>query len=247
MAAPAGLHSVASAAATVLTEIRRAARRRAQISRVSDAKVESCTGPQSRSSANQVEAGSADALRRLAEDESIQRVTAAQLFESMGESASAALILLFAAPNVFPTPPGTSTILGAPLVLLALQLAIGSKARLPSVISRQAIAKAPLVSTMRRVAAWLGRGNGPCSRHKARLPGLAVRLTGASAQCWPCSCSFRSRSATSLLPSLSACAASESCGDDSRWIIAGWGVGLGAFALVSGVLYGLGTFLVDRI
>jgi len=35
--------------------------------------------------------------------------------------------------------------------------------------------------------------------------------------------------------------------DDSRWIIAGWGVGVGAFALVSGVLYGFGTFIVDRI
>ena len=209
--------------------------------------MESCTGPQSRSAANQVEAGSADALRRLAEDESIQRVTAAQLLETMGESASAALVLLFAAPNVLPMPPGTSTILGAPLVLLALQLAIGSKARLPSVISRQSIAKAPLVSTMRRVAAWLRPSNRPCSRHHARLPKLAVRLTGVV-------CAMLALLVLLPIPFGNIPPAFAIClccigilRDDSRWIIAGWGVGVGAFALVSGVLYGLGTFIVDRI
>jgi len=58
------------------------------------------TGP--RSGADQTQAGAAAALRRVAEDESIQRVTVAQLLETVHESKSAVLVPLFAAPNALP-------------------------------------------------------------------------------------------------------------------------------------------------
>ena len=186
-------------------------------------------------------------MRRLADDESSERVTVAQLLETVGERAPAVLVLLFAAPNVLPMPPGTSAILGAPLVLLALQLAIGSKARLPSIISRRSIAKAPLVSAMRRVARWLTSDDAARSRPRPRLPAPVVRTTGAIC------------AALAVLvllpipfgnipPALAICLCCIGIlRDDGRWIAAGWTIGVGALVLVSGVLYGVGTFIGDRL
>jgi len=207
----------------------------------------SCAEPQPFWGAGQAQVGAANALRRLADDESIERVTVAQLLETVGERAPAVLVLLFAAPNVLPMPPGTSAILGAPLVLLALQLAIGSKARLPSIISRRSIAKAPLVSAMRRVARWLTSDDAARSRPRPRLPAPVVRTTGAIC------------AALALLvllpipfgnipPALAICLCCiGTLRDDGRWIAAGWTIGVGALVLVSGVLYGVGTFIGDRL
>jgi len=206
-----------------------------------------CTEPQPRSGADQAPTGAARALRRLAEDESIRRVTIGQLLETVGESASAVLVLLFAAPNVLPMPPGTSAILGAPLVLLALQLTVGAKARLPPIISRRSIPKAPLVSAMRRVATWLTPGDGAHPRPNSRLPTAVVRLTGAV-------CTVLALLVLlpipfgNIPPALAICLCCIGIlRGDGRCIMAGWTIGVGALVLVSGFLYGVGTFIGDRL
>jgi hypothetical protein len=162
------------------------------------------------------------------------------------ESKSAVLVLLFAAPNVLPMPPGTSAILGAPLVLLALQLAIGAKPRLPSVILRQSIAKAPLVPAMRRVATWFTPGDRAQRRPNSRLPAPVVRLTGAV-------CTVLALLVLlpipfgNIPPALAICLCCIGVvRGDGRWIMAGWSIGVGALVLVYGVLYVAGTFIGDR-
>ena len=212
-----------------------------------NAESNACTEPQQRPGADQVQAGAAGALRRLAEDESIQRVTVAQLLDTVGESASAVLVLLFAAPNVLPMPPGASAILGAPLVLLALQLAIGARARLPSRILRRSIDKAPLVSTMRRVANWLRPGDGAHPWPNSRLTVPVVRLTGAV-------CTILAVLVLlpipfgNIPPALAICVCCIGIlRGDRRWIMAGWTIGAGALVLVSGVLYGVGMFIGHRL
>lgn len=47
------------------------------------------------------------------------------LISRFGRRAFGALLFLFAAPNLLPLPPGSSTFLGAPLLLFAPQLALG--------------------------------------------------------------------------------------------------------------------------
>ncbi len=57
------------------------------------------------------------------------RVTVADLIGALHERAAGIGILLFAVPNAVPLPgiPGVSAVLGAPLILLALQLALGRR------------------------------------------------------------------------------------------------------------------------
>ncbi|CAN5521597.1 exopolysaccharide biosynthesis protein [soil metagenome] len=48
------------------------------------------------------------------------------IVEAMGERSFGALMLLLAAPNLIPLPPGSSAVFGAPLVFIAAQMMIGS-------------------------------------------------------------------------------------------------------------------------
>ena len=58
-------------------------------------------------------------------DEPREEVTLGEIVRSFGRRALGALLFVFAVPNLLPLPPGSSTILGAPLMLLAPQLAVG--------------------------------------------------------------------------------------------------------------------------
>jgi hypothetical protein len=79
-------------------------------------------------------------LARVAADETRERVSVRDLLENAGERAFGALMFVFALPNVVPTPPGTSTLLGLPLILLAAQLVWGRRTPwLPRVIGARAI------------------------------------------------------------------------------------------------------------
>ena len=69
------------------------------------------------------------------------------LVDAFGERAFGALMFVFAVPNIVPTPPGTSAVLGLPLVILTFQLMIGRQALwLPQAIRRRSI-KASMVES----------------------------------------------------------------------------------------------------
>jgi hypothetical protein len=53
------------------------------------------------------------------------RVSVEDLTAALSDRSFAALIMLFSAPNLLPLPPGSSTIFGIPLLLIASQLLIG--------------------------------------------------------------------------------------------------------------------------
>jgi hypothetical protein len=53
------------------------------------------------------------------------RVSLQELTEALSDRSFAALIILFAAPNLLPLPPGSSTFFGIPLILIASQLLLG--------------------------------------------------------------------------------------------------------------------------
>ena len=54
-----------------------------------------------------------------------EAVTLGEIVRSFGRRALGALLFVFAVPNLLPLPPGSSTILGAPLMLLSPQVAMG--------------------------------------------------------------------------------------------------------------------------
>ena len=96
-------------------------------------------------------------LRLLSIDRSRERISLGDLLLALEERALAALLFIFAFPNVIPTPPGTSTLLGAPLVFLAAQLACGRRPWLPAFLTRQSMSRDDFQTLTRRIAPWLER------------------------------------------------------------------------------------------
>ncbi|MGE0150644.1 MAG: exopolysaccharide biosynthesis protein [Parvibaculaceae bacterium] len=65
-----------------------------------------------------------DILKRLSESGDPD-MTFGDIVKALGERGFGALILLFAAPNLIPLPPGSSFVLGVPLLFITAQLMIG--------------------------------------------------------------------------------------------------------------------------
>ncbi|MFN3521131.1 MAG: exopolysaccharide biosynthesis protein [Phenylobacterium sp.] len=81
-----------------------------------------------------------------------------QIISAFGPRALGALLFVFAAPNLLPLPPGSSTVLGAPLVLLAPQLALGVRRLwLPPNAGRRTIRASTLHQAFGRIIPWLER------------------------------------------------------------------------------------------
>lgn len=99
-----------------------------------------------------------DILTSIAGDESRDRVSVADIFQAMGDRAFGALILIFALPNIIPTPPGTSALTGAPLVFLSAQLMLGQSPWLPKIIAERSMTRGDFASIVSRISPWLARG-----------------------------------------------------------------------------------------
>ncbi len=81
-------------------------------------------------------------LRELCAED---RITVGEIVDRFGRRAFGALLFVFSTPNLLPLPPGSSTVLGAPLVLLSPQVAIGVHAPwLPRFIDDREISGADL-------------------------------------------------------------------------------------------------------
>jgi len=91
----------------------------------------------------------------MAADQSRERISIGDLFETMGDRAIGALMLIFALPNAFPTPPGTSSLLGAPLIFLAAQLTFGLKPWLPKTIASRSMRRQDFETIVGRIHSWL--------------------------------------------------------------------------------------------
>lgn len=99
-----------------------------------------------------------DILSTVASDNSRDRISIADLFEILRHRAFGALMLIFAAPNALPTPPGFSSLFAAPLLFLAAQLALGRPAPwLPRLIAARSISRSDFASILEKASPWLIR------------------------------------------------------------------------------------------
>jgi hypothetical protein len=94
-------------------------------------------------------------LRQLAADKNRERISIGDFFEVMGDRATGALMLILAFPNLVPTPPGTSAVLGAPLLFLAAQLTFGLRPWLPRVIARRSMRREDFDAVVSRIHRWV--------------------------------------------------------------------------------------------
>jgi hypothetical protein len=85
-------------------------------------------------------------------------ISVGELTDRFGGRAMGALLLVFGLACTLPLPPGGTTIFGAPLVLLAPQVAVGAHAPwLPQRLKRKAVAVADFRRGLPRVLGWLER------------------------------------------------------------------------------------------
>lgn len=199
------------------------------------------------------EASSGRPHRRLSEvlvgivaDETRERVSVADLRDAMGDRAFGALMLIFALPNVLPTPPGMSTLLGAPLIFLAAQLTIGApKPWLPRLISARSMSKADFTTLIQRLMPWLVRAErllAPRFTYLVKAP--AERIIGVICLLLAIIL-FLPIPLGNILPALSICLFSLGILErDGVAALLGLVATIVSLALVWGVLYALTKMLV---
>lgn len=184
--------------------------------------------------------GLVDILQALAGDESRARISVGDLLAAMGDRAFGALMLVFALPNIVPTPPGTSAITGAPLVLLAAQLFAGKTPWLPRVICDRSLARedfARVVSKIVPILLWVQkllkpRMEGLLSPGCERVVGLVCLLL-AVILALPIPLG-------NILPAVAICCFSFAILErDGLFALLGGVLSVVSVAIVSGVIYGI--------
>jgi hypothetical protein len=97
-----------------------------------------------------------EVLVKIATDTSQERVQIGQLMHMLRDRAFGALLFIFSIPTVLPAPPGFSSIVGAPLIFLSLQLMIGRKAPwLPALIANRSVARKDFAVVVFKCVPWL--------------------------------------------------------------------------------------------
>lgn len=179
-------------------------------------------------------------LQALAADESRERIAVADLLDALGDRALAALLFVFAIPNVLPMPPGTSGLLGAPLLFLAAQMAFNMRAWLPAVIARRSMARHDYAALVRSIAPWLVRAE------RLMKPRLTPLASGAMESVVGTVCLLLALVLVlpiplgNMLPALAICLLALGILErDGLWVLAGFAAAAGAAALVSGVLWAI--------
>lgn len=186
-----------------------------------------------------------DMLAAIAADSSRERISIADLLASMDNRAMGALLLIFALPNVLPTLPGTSGILGLPLVYLTSQMMLGRLPWLPKFIANRSLARRDFANFVERAEPWLAR------TEKLLKPRLSLlvhdrseRLIGALTLLLSVILMLPiplGNMLPALAISLFALGLMER---DGVWVIAGTVISTAAIAVVAAVLYALAKSLL---
>ncbi|HEY0293124.1 MAG TPA: exopolysaccharide biosynthesis protein [Hansschlegelia sp.] len=125
--------------------------------------------------------GFSDVLRELGESDR-ERVSVGAILDAFGDRAFGALLLVFALPNALPMPPGTSAVLGAPLVFIAFQMMIGRPVLwLPRFITERSLKREDFATLAARIEPWIKRLERLLKPRAIALTSpIADRLTGAA-------------------------------------------------------------------
>ena len=93
----------------------------------------------------------------IAGDDSRDFVTIAALMKALEGRARAALILIFAFPNALPAIPGTSGILGLPLLYITFQMMLGRNRWLPKINAERGLPRERFAQLIDRLGPYLAR------------------------------------------------------------------------------------------
>lgn len=180
-------------------------------------------------------------LAGLAADRDVIRIRVFDGLSAMEDRAFGALLLVFAIPNVLPTPPGAG-ILGLPLVVLSLQLATGRMPWLPETVSTKSLERQKFSALVDRAMPLLQRAE------RLLRPRMDSLLCPAAERALGWFCLLLSIVLLlpipfgNMLPALAICILALGLLErDGLWILFGAAFGCAAIALVAG-----GLFLLAR-
>lgn len=181
-----------------------------------------------------------EVLEEIAHDPARTRISIADLIDAMAGRAFGALLLIFALPNVLPTPPGTSGILGLPLVFLAAQLMLGRTPWLPAFIATRSMDRSSFAALVNKMTPILGRAE---KLLVPRLPGMigpiAQRFIGAALLILAVVLALPIPLGN-MLPALAMTIVSLGMLErDGLWVIIGLGIGALSLVIVWGVVWAL--------
>lgn len=179
-------------------------------------------------------------LSDIGADATQETVVVGDLITLLGGRGRAALILLFAFPNVLPAPPGLSGVLGLPLIYLSLQMMLGGKPWLPRFIGARGMPRERFAKLVERLGPWLAqaerllqpRWDLLVSHQAERVIGLLC-LVLAAVLSLPIPLG-------NVLPAFAICLVALGVLErDGIWVAAGTGVGVASLTLVAGIIYAL--------
>lgn len=181
-----------------------------------------------------------EVLSAIAADETRQDVAVGDLLVLLGGRGRAALILLFALPNVLPTPPGTSGILGLPLLYLSFQMMLGRVPWLPRFIDERSMPRYRFAQLVERVVTVLGRAERLLRPRWSIFVGHgAERVLGALCLVLAIVLVLPIPFGN-ILPALAVCLIALGVLErDGLWVLIGIVVALLSLILVAGVVYAL--------
>jgi hypothetical protein len=191
-------------------------------------------------------------LAGLAERHPGERVSVADIIGALGDRAYGALMFIFALPNVVPTPPGTSLLLGIPLLFLAAQLAVGRAAPwLPAVVAQRSMRREDFARVIARAAPMLARAE------RLMRPRLGLLTSRPAEQLAGLICAVLAMVVLlpiplgNMLPAVAICLYSLALLErDGLAALAATGVALVSMAIVSGVVYAMvktALFVLSRV
>ena len=177
-------------------------------------------------------------LLEIAADESRDRLSVADFLTLLKGRAIAALMLIFALPNAVPSPPGTSGILGVPLIYLAVQMMLGHRPWRPRFIADRSVSRTDFAAVISRSAPFLARAERFLSPRLAFLTTpVGVRLIGAACLVLALVLILPIPLAN-MLPAIAIAAMSLAVLErDGVWVIVGVMIGLMSLAVAWGVIW----------
>lgn len=177
-------------------------------------------------------------LSEIAADTSEERITLARLMEAMEARAYGALILIFAFPNILPSPPGLAGLLGLPLLFLSARMMLGQTPWLPQFIASRSVPRASFAAVIDRATPWLERAE------RLLRQRLALLTTGPAQQVLGLFCLILTIILVipiplgNLAPSFAMCLIALGVLErDGLWVILGVVAGVAAAVFVGGMAY----------
>lgn len=179
-------------------------------------------------------------LAEIAADTTQERITLARLMAAMEGRAYGALILIFAFPNILPSPPGLAGVLGLPLLFLSARMMLGQTPWLPQFIATRSVPRASFATVIDRATPWLQRAE-RLLRHR-----LSLLTTGPAQQVLGLFCLILTIILVipiplgNLAPSFAMCLMALGVLErDGLWVILGVIAGVAASIFVGGMGYAL--------